>query len=249
VTEVANEALPTSLETEPMEEASLEIHFKGDADSIVSVLPGLIYSKFPEFSKSTRTPVADVSLPTELVDDNDLLGLPHVILSAEGLFIVISKRTLSVRNSAPYLGWTAFAKKAIDVFLVLAKSGFISSINKLVFESLDALTFGEEVPKISWLNLKLSIGNPKIPLGYFETKAIVRDDAIETTVEVKGPVTNKTTQARALLITIRSEYEKELDISAPDFVNPLTALKNKNKSYFFSLLTKETLERLGPEYK
>jgi uncharacterized protein (TIGR04255 family) len=242
--------LPTRLASEPIVEVVSEVRFDADGDAAVNLLPGILHEKFGPFDQQGRTFPA--GLPPELlITDPSLAFRPHVAMSRGNRFIQVGPKVVSVALRSPYPGWTDFSAFTCEVFDVVCAQSFITRFDWVSLKYLDVISFGEETPMLSWLNADVALGGAKVDQQSCALRVEYVDGQITTVVQVSSPIQAQQpgqSIVTGLLIDVDTIHQEQFADFSGQYRNVLEQLHDRNKKQFFSLLTDETVSRLGPDY-
>ncbi|MEJ7745643.1 MAG: TIGR04255 family protein [Luteimonas sp.] len=243
---------PKRLGRDPILEALCEIRFQGAAGKAGTLLPGLLFQRFnnslPTFE---RLPAADIPEAIRALDSN-LTYAPQYRLAGESGVISIGDRMLSVAVRAPYPGWNNFSHLMRETIAAALDTGVIGLVERFSVKYVNLL----EVPEGSAIS---DVTRVKIELG----DDVVNDlQPVHVRRENKHyPYANVVQLAFPASVTIPGREPVTglvLDIDVinsgpfPDFSATFPHMfdlaHEEEKTLFFSLLTKEALERYEPEY-
>lgn len=242
--------LPTRLASEPIVEVVSEVRFDAAGDSAVSLLPGIFHEKFGPFEQQGRT--FPGGLPSELVlADPSLAFRPHVAMSSGNRIIQVGPKVVSVSFRAPYPGWTDFSAFVRQVFDVVSSQPFIRAFDWVSLKYIDVISFEGERPTLAWLNAEVGLGGNRIDEQPSSVKVEYSEGAVTTVVHIASPVQTQQPDQdvrTGLLLDVDTIHREQFGDFKGQYGKLLEQLHDRNKQQFFSLLSEETKERLGPEY-
>jgi len=245
--------LPRRLEKPTVEEAVFEVRFAPKLDSVVGMLPGLLFSRLSkQYSKHENLPLA--SMPKELpAQTPEIRYIAQIRLISEDVFsLFVGDCVAGVSAVAPYPGWATFRIQILEFIAVLRESGMIKLVERASFKyvNIHPLPRGKQLQA---LNVSVSVsGEPALEEG-FRLRTEHSDSAYKRIVEI---VTNA-------IVGQKNGARREGVMVAQDAVLPLPAgagaeqltselveaVHLEAKKLFFRLITSETLKSLGPEYE
>lgn len=236
--------LPTRLSTEPLVEVICETRFNAAGDSAVNLLPGILHEAFGPFEQSRRS----MALPLQvLAMDEALAGQPQIQLVSSNVGIQIGARRVSVFNHPPYRGWSDFSDYVQRVFDLVHKQSFVEHFDWLSLRYVDLLKI-DGPPRISWLNAQSSLGDRQLDAEPQNLRVEYVESPWTTVTQIAFPAQRVGESESGVLVDVDVICRRPFD----DFPNQsrevLRELHRRNKVQFFSLLTDETLAKLGPEY-
>lgn len=242
--EIVSSRLPTRLSTEPLVEVICETRFDAVGDSAVNLLPGILHEAFGPFEQQRRL----MPLPPQILAMDEALAVqPQIQLVAGNMGIQIGARTVSVFNHPPYRGWSDFSTYVQRVFDLIHKQSFVERFDWLSLKYIDLLRI-DGPPRISWLNAQCSLGGRLLDAEPQNLRVEYVELPWTTVTQIACPAQRIGEAESGVLVDVDVIYRLAFD----DFPNQsrevLRELHRRNKAQFFSLLTDETLAKLGPEY-
>lgn len=249
----ARQKLPKKLRHEPLLEVIWHLDFEA-TDFDADVLVGLLYGKLSEGENQCRVrrlPGAEIPLPLAQRDPN-LGQVARYRLQCEGSPVVyqVGSCTVSVNCGRPYIGWTEFREYILELVTWLRET-------RLVAPQYHALRYidlipREQMPDPGGLQLKLALGTCEIRTQPFRFETELSYDEYNHKVCILWPA-EVTREDRETLDGTLIDLEAVNvckagwdDIRSDVIDNLHDAL---NGFFFLNLLTKDTLDRLGPEYE
>jgi len=242
--------LPTRLASEPIIEVVSEVRFDADGDAAVNLLPGILHEKFGPFDQQGRT--FPVAFPPELfASDPSLAFRPQVAMSKDNKIIQVGPKTVSVALRAPYPGWTNFNEFVCRVFDVVCGQSFINSFDWISLKYIDVISFEDNSPTLAWLNAEIVLGGNKIDEHSSALRVEHLEGPVTTVIQVTSPVQTQQHEQptrTGVLLDVDTIHREQFSDFPSQYRSVLNQLHDRNKQQFFSLLSEETKERLGPEY-
>jgi uncharacterized protein (TIGR04255 family) len=217
-------------------------------------LAGILYAALCQRGGSwqaRRLPTADI--PPAVAEQNPHLRYAakyRIEVPGEPILYQVGDRIVSVHCLRPYVGWSAFREKVLEVQKALAHSGSIPGPVRHLLRYLDFLPL-QEMPGLSGLQVQLAVG-----------EQVIREEPLELRVELAYQGYRHTlrvvTQARVRLAEGMDKQEGtvvDLETRAdgsPDWsglAEQLEGMHQASKALFFQQLFRpEIIARWEPEY-
>jgi uncharacterized protein (TIGR04255 family) len=237
--------LPKRITPCPILEAIVELKFSS------AVLPdavfGILYQEFSkDFSgKIDKLPILQIPEPIRAVDPN-LMYQPHYKLTAGNLTFQIGPRVTSLSNFKEYMGWETFSMKLKEVFLRLEKLQVVKTVERLGIRYINL--FKEDV--YNDINLRILMNDAPLKTVRTTLRAEIETDGFKSTLQIANGATakvqNQTMKGSIIDIDVTCQAFEE------NFFGDMESILEKGhhieKELFFSLLRKEFLSSLNPEY-
>jgi uncharacterized protein (TIGR04255 family) len=239
---------PAKLSIIPILEAVFEVRFSPVTEGAGDVLVGLLYSGFPAYSKVIALPAA--AIPRDARDrDPNLRYLPSHQLAGEKKRIQIGDRVVSLSVGAPYEGWKAFRSEILTLIAAVKATNLVGSVERYSLKYVNLIE-AEAGKQLSLINGKFEVaGAPASEQGFrFRTELV--SDGFTSIIEIfPSAVVQITAPAHS-----KSGILVQVDVirmSSPEDIwqdaEPrLDELHQRVKTLFFSILTKDTIDSLGP---
>jgi uncharacterized protein (TIGR04255 family) len=244
--------LPRRLQRPTVEEAVFEVRFQPYQDSVVPLLPGILFTRLSrQYPKHVAFPLA--SLPQALKDQQpELRYTQQIRLQSEGVFsLFVGDRVAGASALTPYPGWEEFEPKIREFITVLRESHLIRFVERASFKYVNVL----QLPPGQQLRaLQASVtvaGEPATEAG-FRLRTEHNDRTYKRVSDVATNVTLARTngsQSHGLLISLDAVRDLPEGAGSDELTPELAnAVHVEAKKLFFRLITRETLDSLGPEY-
>ena len=185
------------------------------------------------------------------MSDPSLAFRPQVAMSKDNRIIQVGPKVVSVALRAPYPGWTDFSAFVCQVFDVVCRQSFINTFDWLSLKYVDVVSFEGSSPRLDWLNADVALGGNRIDEQPSALRVEYVEGPVTTVVQVTSPVQAQQLGQPArtgLLLDVDTIHREPFSDFAGQYRAVLEQLHDRNKRHFFSLLSKETEQRLGPEY-
>ncbi len=245
--------LPRRLARPTVEEAVFEVRFAPVSDSVVSLLPGILFSQLSKvYTKHVALPLATV--PQALKDQQpELKYVQQIRLLSEGVFsIFVGDRVAGAATIAPYPGWDAFQTRIREFIKVLRDSKLIRFVERVAFKYVNILPLppGQQLRA---LRAAVTVGDEPAPEEGFRLRTERNDANYKRIVEIATNAVITATngsQKQGLLVTLDAVRPLPKRAGSDQLTIELaTAVHDEAKKLFFSLITPEMRDSLGPEYE
>lgn len=246
--------IPKRLGKEPLIEAIWQLEFEPEANqSVGDLLPGVMFSTLRKQHpglKLHRLPNADIP-PQIAQNDPNLRNAPkHRMSDEDSPFLYqVGDRVITVNCRIPYVGWSAFKDKILQVIDVVQGSGFVPNPQRHALRFIDLLTL-DAPPDLTSLRLKLDVGDFSIQRTPLQMRLELQEKDTVHIVQIVTPaqVTIPTKTQDGTIVDIET-YEKLPPQSWEVVKEQLDKLHERSKLMFFgNILTKEAIDRMEPEY-
>ncbi|MCM2399779.1 TIGR04255 family protein [Rhizobium sp. S153] len=244
--------LPISLRDEPLIDAIFELRFEGQ-QQLADILPGVLFSAYHGAPKISRLPFAEIPQPVRASDPN-LVFVPTIRLDLDGFAISIGARNVVVSSAQPYPKWAAFREFILGVCERVANSGLELELERFSLKYVNLLQGGSVADQVNQIRMQMAVGDLDYKNGLFSLQLqVTEDDFLHIVSVMTGAVAtlpNGTTLAGTILDVDSVCHTPSL--SFREFFNTsvdrLERLRHANKSKFFSSLTEEAIQSMGPNY-
>ena len=233
--------LPITITPCPIKDALLEIRFstKLNHNAVFGVIYNALRLDFP--NKVESLPILQLPEALRAADPN-FRYKPHYKISNDTIVVQIGPDVLSISSFPKYIGWEAFSKKIISIIDKVEKLNIIETVNRLGIRYINFF----ETDIFNEINLKICIQEKNINYKNTVIRTEIAHADFNSTLQIAN---NAFSQAiSGSIIDIDTFKETGL---ADFFKQKETIISNghtKEKELFFSLLKKEFLTSLNPEY-
>jgi uncharacterized protein (TIGR04255 family) len=244
VTEV--QELPKKISPCPIVEATIELRFSSEVER--DAIFGIIYQEFKdEFSgKVEKLPILQLPEPIRSIDPR-LKYQPYYKLIASNLIFQIGPRVTSLSNINEYMGWETFSKKIKETFSKLEKLNIIKSVETLGIRYINFF----KLDIFNNINLKIVLNGKPLETLKTTLKTEIQEDNFINILQIanKAQVKVQNEPKSGSVIDINTVSKDIIGVTFfGEMENLLKKGHNFEKKLFFSLLTKEFLSTLNPEY-
>lgn len=251
--ELTAKPLPSRLQRPTVEEAVFEVRFVPRAESVIGLLPGVLFSRLPKrYAKHVTLPLA--SLPPALrADQPDLKYMQQIrLLSEEGFSLFLGDCVAGASSIAPYPGWAAYKPRIMELISVLHESGLIKAVERASFKYVNILNL-DPGRQLQALELEVKVGGEAPPEEGFRLRTEHNDRNYRRIVEiVSGAFVERERGGRTegLLVSLDAILPLPAGRGTDQLTSELVeAVHHEAKALFFKIITADTLASLGPEYE
>jgi len=240
---------PKKLGKEPLLEAICEVRFSSDKESVINLLPGILYQKYKDrFNKIINLPAKN--LPVNILkQDPALKYTPTIRLDSESYLIQLGEHVVSLSCRKPYKGWTEFKSEIEGLVEKLQETDLITNPERFSLKYIDIIP-SEVNNSLSALNVDVRLGNHEVTTESISIRTEKEEDGFIHIIQVGSPVKAKLSsddEYDGVMLDIDTIKKPEADFWG-NFSSNLDRAHQLNKEMFFSLLTEKTLSALIPEY-
>ncbi len=237
--------LPKKISPCPIVEAIVELRFSS------AVLPdaifGIIYQAFKdEFpGEPERLPILQLPDPIRSMDPA-LQYQPYYKLIAGNLIFQIGPKVTSLSNVKDYTGWQTFSKRIKDAFSKVEKLKIIKSVERLGIRYINFF----KLDIFDNINLRILMNDSRLNTLQTTLKAEIQDDNFINILQIanKAQATIQNEVITGSVIDIDTVSKDIGETFFGEMENLLEKGHNIEKKLFFSLLKKEFLSTLNPEF-
>lgn len=252
-----NRLLPKRLKHEPLIEAAFEMRFSSTVPAS-EVFPGFLFGKLggkkDEISIESL-PAAQVPKPLRDNDPN-LQFVPVIRLKWEKHIISISDRSIVIGCDYPYPKWNNFKSSIIKVMDHLKDINIIDSVSRYSMKYVDLIVSNNIGHQISLIDMCVSIARHKLKDKNFQIRIELPEKDFVHIVQILTNASANLANGEkrdGIIIAIDTicdidNYKIE-NVINNCFDSNLEKIHTTNKRMFFSCLTEETIESLGPVYE
>lgn len=244
------EKAPAKLTTIPILEAIFEVRFSPVTEGAGDVLVGLLYSGFPDYSKVIALPAA--AIPREARDrDPNLRYQPSHQLAGEKNRIQIGDRVVSLSEGAPYGGWGTLRSQILTLIAAVKATKLVGGVERYSLKYVNLIE-AEVGKQLSRINGKFEVaGAPASEQGFRFRTELVSDGFTSIVEIIPGAVVQIAAPASSksgILVQVDVVRMSSVEDIWQDAQPRLEELHRKAKTLFFSILTKDTIDSLGPTW-
>jgi uncharacterized protein (TIGR04255 family) len=245
-----HQPIPQRLKREPLIEALWEIRFSNDKESVVELLPGLIYKVIgAAYPKIQRLPAGNLP-PAILQQDANLRYVPTTRLIGDRYSIQLGEHVVSLSCPRPYTGWEKFQIKIQELAQVLKETILLTRPERFSLKYVDVIPVSD-TPSIDPLEVVLKLGTHELNHRPVQLRTEIHEDKFLHIVQIVSPAqaTLPTGEKfEGVLVDIDTICQQESSDFWLNFDELLDQAHGLSKRLFFRLLKAKTINRLEPEY-
>lgn len=244
--------VPVRLKKEPLVEAVWEVRFTSEAKSVAELLPGIMYKALQgKYPNIVRLPYAD--FPAPIVEhDPSLRYAPKIRLDGGNQAVQIGEHVVALSCRRPYSGWKRFSDDIRTIIQIVRDTELIDRLERFSLKYIDLIEL-DQPPSLSRLNLVLKMAGYEIDTRPVQLRTEVKDGDLIHIVQIVSPaeatIPGEPAIISGVLLDVDSIRLMKENESWPDVDSHLDQVHLSSKKMFFDLLTRETIEKLEPEYE
>jgi uncharacterized protein (TIGR04255 family) len=242
--------IPKRLGKEPLLEVICEIRFTSDIGAPSDVLPGILYEEYRgRFGDIDRLPAGRLPMEARLADPA-LKYAPTVILSNGQFTLQIGDHMASISCKKPYVGWEKYGKECGEFFDKLRATKLITKPERLSIRYIDILSLDDAV-NLNALNICLRVGEMEIKSEATHIRTEITEGDFTHIVQIGFPAIAAYPQGdkiQGLMVDVDT-MKRITSNSWAALPADIAEAHELNKKQFFSLLSRDTLRSLLPEYE
>jgi uncharacterized protein (TIGR04255 family) len=243
-------SVPKRLKKESLLEALWEIRFSSDTETVAELLPGLLYkNKGGVYPKIDRLPASNIPPPI-LKQDMNLRYTPTIRIDGNPYSIQIGEHVVSLSCRRPYTGWELFESEVLQLVEKLKETNLLTRPERFSLKYIDVISLGES-PSLSLLNILVKLGDREIVDNVVQLRTELKENGFLHIIQIISPAQATLATGdryEGVIIDIDTIFTREDRDFWLDFRNHLNLAHDFNKKLFFSILTKDTINNLEPEY-
>ncbi len=237
--------LPKKISPCPIVEAIVELRFSSAVlpDAIFGIIYQVFKDEFP--GEPERLPILQLPDPIRSMDPA-LQYQPYYKLIAGNLIFQIGPRVTSLSNVKDYTGWETFSKRIKDAFSKVEKLKIIKSVERLGIRYINFF----KLDIFDNINLKILMNDSRLDTLQTTLKTEIQDDNFINILQIanKAQATIQKELITGSVIDIDTVSKDIGETFFGEMENLLEKGHNIEKKLFFSLLKKEFLSTLNPEF-
>jgi len=247
--------IPIALERDTIYECLLELRFAPGHTSAEELLPGLLFGALkPTFTSLTALPLAQLPKGMRAADPQ-LAFQPVNALEGKYLRLMLGARVATLSFTGQYLGWVNVLPTARRCVNAILETGHVGDVERCSLKYVNLLTDGEAQAGLDLLDLQFRLNGfvPRGPGTLIRTELEVRGFRaiveIMTDITITPPPDSGRQKASGVLVNVDVIHLGPFERFAHDLEANLNALHEAEKTVFFNILKRSTIERLGPTWR
>ena len=238
--------LPHRLEKDHIADSVAEIRFESTSYPDDAIF-GLVYEALkPVFSQLEKLPI--LQIPEEIRSrDPNLRFKPYYKLSNDDFVALVGPRNLGV-GARNYPGWTSFRGQLSTAFGNVFAKEIFGKLTRLGLRYINAFADIDIYEKIQ---VRLDIANEEKSSDQLYIRSLLNRQPYTITLQVanKADLSQHSVQGVGSILDIDTFVDLQQSVSSVDeILNHFDEMHDAAKRLFFSLLKREFLEGLGPQY-
>ena len=239
-----------ALKISPLMEAVFEMRFQPGIPTAGDVLPGLLFGEMrPDYPTVEQLPFATVPRELREKDPNLLYQATHRLAGASRA-IQIGDRVVSLSVTAPYPGWSKFKEAVVNLLESIGRTGLMRSPERFSFRYINVIPVESNKVQLPLLSVRTIWEGHTFSEKGFHLRFELEAHETTTIVQIAPQTTAKSPEklVSGLLVDVDTLHAHPTNNFWRGDARLLEDSHSILKRIFFSLLTTETLERLGPLY-
>ena len=237
--------LPVKITPCPISEALVQVLFS------TSIPPdavfGIVFKEIrSEFGKSQKLPITNV--PANIREnDIKLKYQPTYSLTNDDVVLQIGPRTISFHCTGEYLGWESFSEKIYSILSKLQGTGLIEKGERISIRYINVFD-GDIITKT---NLRVEFSNANFTMQNLLLKTEIPAEPFLNVLHIVNPADLRIRgkKLHGSVIDIDTIYKRRVGDFYKEYIEIIENAHIEEKKLFFSILNKEFLDQLNPEYK
>ncbi len=237
--------LPIKISPDPIKEAVIELRFNSDAPP-EGVL-GIFYTSVRKsLSNFERLPITQIPDHIRMTDPS-LIYQPYYRFTNENYLFQFGPKVISLAVKSPYTGWTDYSNRFFELYeKITCGNDIVQNIQRFALRYIDF--FEEDIFHKINLNIDLNIPAPKSRL-YFRTNLNFDEYNCLLQIGNDAAVNDAKYKKTGSFLDIDTTYEPVGKINESNIKTILGGAHIVQKKLFFSLLNKDFLAALNPQYE
>jgi len=242
--------LPVRLEREPLVDALFEVRVN-PSSPLADVIPGFLVHDLGGDARITRLAAAGLPYPMRKQDPN-LQNAPLLRIEWDNYFISVGDRNILISCKMPYPKWPHFKTAILNILGRIAKLNLKGPVERYSLKYVNLIPATDYANQIGKVRMDVTLGDLHVSEQHISLQVHEKTaDAIHIYNIVTGAKarTSDGKETAGVLVdidSIRNLKVPSLKDFASNIEEGLEALRQENKSKFFSCLTKPTIEEMGP---
>ena len=173
---------------------------------------------------------------------------PHHRLQKENLSISVGPRVITFSNLKPYIGWDKWKLSILNVLHDLVNANVFISLERSGLRYINVL----DNQLLRSTNIEIIIIDKALTTESTMLRTEIKEGSYTTVLQLSNNVNISTGGTNfigsAIDIDVLNDFSMDNRTFGENIGEILDQSHNKGKKLFFSLLTKDYLDRLNPEY-
>jgi len=244
--------LPKTLDREPLVDAVFEVRM-GGTPQLADLLPGVLFSQLSPKPTIQRLPTAEIPQPVRH-QDPDLAFSPIIRLDWGKFTISFGDRNLVIACKLPYPKWPTFKETILRIVEHVAQVGITGSVERYSVKYVNLIQAPTSVAQIAKINMAVRVGDVEARDDHLSVQVHRKEGDIihimSVVTDAQGMMPDGKTIFGAVvdIDSIRTAHFSDFGVFAANLEPAIESLRLANKIKFFSCLTEETINEMGPNY-
>jgi uncharacterized protein (TIGR04255 family) len=245
--------LPVILEREPLVDAVFEVRLGGDPH-MSDLLPGILFDQLDPKPTIQRLPAAEIPQPIR-ASDPSLVFSPVIRLDWGRYTISFGDRNLVIGCKLPYPKWKYFKATILDIVGRIARVGITGPVERYSLKYVNLIQAPTIADQIAKINMSVRVGEVQVNNDHFSVQVHRNEGdtlhimSVMTGAQGKLADGNYVFGAVVDIDSIRDVQYSDFEIFAATLEPAVQTLRLVNKIKFFSCLTEEAINEMGPKYE
>jgi len=246
------EQLPERLEREPLVDALFEVRLNSTA-LLADILPGFLFHDLDPRPTISRMPAADIPQPLR-AENPDLQFAPLIRLDWKEYLISVGDKNVVISCKMPYPKWQNFRATILDLTQRIAKIGLLGNVERYSLKYVNLIQAPTHAEQIAKIKIAITLGEVEVSDNHASLVVHRHENSIVHILSVIVGAEGQLADGRRLfgavvdIDSIRNIEGISFLAFASSLEPGLEELRKANKRKFFSCLTTETIDEMGPVY-
>lgn len=244
--------LPKTLDREPLVDAVFEVRM-GGSPYMADLLPGALFDQLEPRPTIQRLPAAEIPHPIREQDPN-LVFSPVIRLDWDEFTISFGDRNLVIGCKLPYPKWPKFKEVILSIVEKVAQFGIAGPVERYSVKYVNLIQAPTLAAQISKINVAVRVGEVEAKDDHLSVQVHRNEGETLHIMSVVTGAQGKMADGKMVfgavvdIDSIRTAHFSDFGAFAAKLEPAVEGLRQENKIKFFSCLTEETINEMGPQY-
>lgn len=245
--------LPVALKSDTIAECVFEVRFAPGNPSVAELLPGIIFQRLNSWlSTSLQLPTAQIPAAMRAMDPNMRYQPTHA-LEGKGVRVVFGPQELAIAFARPYPGWSVVRPRILECVELVARTGLTGQPERCGLKYVNLLTGGRDAFDISQLKIRIELDGFTLSNSLGVHAEVQLQGCVSIIDVLSGATVTSNVQGHnvtntGVVVSVDTQHAGPYRDFLKELPDVLDLVHNTEKQVYFSLLQKDTLEKLGPMY-
>lgn len=244
--------LPKSLDSEPLVDAVFEVRM-GGSPHMADILPGALFGQLTPKPTFQRLPAAEIPQPIRESDIN-LMFAPVIRLDWREFTISMGDKNLVIGCKLPYPKWPRFKEVILDVTRRVSEIGITGTVDRYSVKYVNLIPAPTIAEQINKIDMSVRLGDVAVSDDHVSIQVHRKEG---DTLHLMSIVTGAQGQmadgknifgAIVDIDSIRTIQFRDFRAFVANLEDSVESLRQSNKAKFFSCITEEAEQEMGPKY-